>query len=157
MTELLKTGNMEKHIEDVLNPTYQRRCHIMMGSIKRDLMPLGVRAGEVSADGKEIFGGYFIWLELPRDVSAEAVADRAKIEENLIVAPGHIFEVENDAGIKFPNSLRLCFSWEKEVDLVEGVARLARVVRDVKDGIPPSTNGNKVGKTGVEGDISEFR
>jgi hypothetical protein len=121
------------------------------------LIPLEVRVGEVTADGKDIFGGYFIWLELPKDVSAEIVADRAKVEENLIVAPGYIFEVENDPSIKFQNALRLCFSWEEEKDLEDGIIRLTRAVKNVKDGVSPSAIGEGLGKKGAKGEMGEFR
>jgi len=157
MAELLRSGELERHIKEVLNPTYEKRYGIMMAAIRKYLVPLGVRAGEVTADGKEIFGGYFLWLELPSNVSAEAVADRAKVEENLIVAPGYIFEVENDPSIKFKNSLRLCFSWEGEQDLEDGVERLARVVAKVRDGVLSEVKGEGLGKNGVKGEMGEFR
>jgi DNA-binding transcriptional MocR family regulator len=157
MAELLRGGELERHIKEVLNPAYEKRYSIMMDAIRKYLIPLGVTAGEVTADGKDIFGGYFLWLELPADVSAEVVADRAKVEENLIVPPGYIFEVENDPSIKFQNSLRLCFSWEEEADLEAGVVRLARVVSNVKEGIAPSATGEGLGKNGVKGEMGEFR
>jgi DNA-binding transcriptional MocR family regulator len=141
MAELLRSGELERHIKEVLNPAYEKRYGIMMAAIQKYLTPLGVRLGEVTANGEEIFGGYFLWLELPKGVGAEVVADRAKVEENLIVAPGHIFEVENDPSIKFQNSLRLCFSWEEEADLEEGIVRLATVVGNVMNGVPPSSTG----------------
>ncbi|KAE9371810.1 PLP-dependent transferase [Stipitochalara longipes BDJ] len=157
MAELLRSGELERHIKEVLNPEYERRYGITMRAIQKYLAPLGIRAGEVAADGKDIFGGYFLWLELPSNVSAEVVADRAKVEENLIVAPGYIFEVENDPSIKFPNSLRLCFAWEGEADLKEGIERLARVVGKVRDGVPPEAKGEGLGKNGVKGEMGEFR
>ena len=156
MAELLRSGELERHIREVLNPAYEKRYGIMMSAIEKHLIPLGVRVGEVNADGKEIFGGYFLWIELPNEVSAEVVADRAKVEENLIVAPGYIFEVENDPSIKFPNSLRLCFSWVDERDLEDGVERLATVVRNVKEGVSPA-QGEGLGKNGVKGEMGEFR
>jgi DNA-binding transcriptional MocR family regulator len=157
MTELLKSGEMERHIKEFLNPAYKKRYGIMIKTIQKYLLPLGVRCGEITANGQEIFGGYFLWLELPPNVSAEEVADRAKNEENLIVAPGYIFEVENDSSVEFPNSLRLCFSWEGEDDLEDGVVRLSRVVRNVKDGVPSSASGSGLSKNGVKGDMGEFR
>lgn len=156
MAELLRSRELERHIREVLNPAYEKRYGIMMSAIQEHLMPLGVRAGEVNADGKEIFGGYFLWIELPKEVSAEVVADRAKVEENLIVAPGYIFEVENDPSIKFQNSLRLCFSWVEEKNLEDGVKRLATVVRNVKEGVSPA-QGEGLGKNGVKGEMGEFR
>jgi DNA-binding transcriptional MocR family regulator len=157
MTELLKNGELERHIKEVLNPAYQKRYTIMMEAIQKYLLPLGVTSGEITANGEEIFGGYFLWIELPPNVTAEEVADRAKNEENLIVAPGYIFEVENDPSVKFPNSLRLCFSWEEETDLKDAVVRLSRVIRNVLHSSSPSTTGSGLGKNRVKGDMGEFR
>ncbi|KAN0096795.1 PLP-dependent transferase [Hyaloscypha variabilis] len=157
MAEFLRSGELERHIKEVLNPAYEKRYGIMMRAIQKYLEPLGIRSGEVAADGRDIFGGYFLWLELPLGVCAETVADRAKVEENLIVAPGYIFEVENDPSIKFQNSLRLCFAWEGEADLEDGIARLARVVGKVRDGLPSEAKGDGLGKNGVKGEMGEFR
>ncbi|KAI9052966.1 hypothetical protein LZ554_003237 [Drepanopeziza brunnea f. sp. 'monogermtubi'] len=131
MTELLKNGELQTHIEKVLNPAYKRRYEIMVLAIQKHLIPLGIKLGEVSFEGKAVFGGYFIWLELPETADAERVTEIAKREHSLIVAPGHIFEVSDDASVPFAHSLRLCFSWEEESDLEEAIVRLARAVRDV--------------------------
>jgi DNA-binding transcriptional MocR family regulator len=156
VTELLKSGDLERHIGGVLNPAYKMRYEIMIQAIQKYLLPLGVRVGEVSSQGNDVFGGYFIWLELPETVAAEDVAGRSKQEENLIVAPGHIFEVSNDPSIKFENSLRVCFSWEGEEDLEKGIMRLARVVSDVKDGVAvPMHNG--LDSEGFQRDLGEFK
>jgi DNA-binding transcriptional MocR family regulator len=156
VTELLKSGDLERHIDGVLNPAYKKRYEIMIQAIQMYLIPLGVRVGEVSSQGNDVYGGYFIWLELPETVAAEDVVGRSKQEENLIVAPGHIFEVSNDPSIKFENSLRVCFSWEGVEDLEEGIARLARVVSDVKDGIAvPMHNGPD--NEGFKKDLGEFK
>jgi DNA-binding transcriptional MocR family regulator len=157
MAELLRSGEMQRHIREVLNPAYAKRYGIMVKAIQKYLSPLGVRLGEVTASGQDVFGGYFLWLELPLNVSATVAADRAKVEENLIVAPGYIFEVENDPSVKFPNSLRLCFAWEEEINLEDGIIRLARVVKTVMDGVPPSVSGEGLGKKGVKEDMGEFQ
>lgn len=107
----------------------------MIEAIKRELVPLGITVGDDTLNGKDgVFGGYFIWIELPNGIDAELVASKAKSEEELIVAPGKIFEVQGDESVKFPNGLRLCFSWEVEEDLDEGVKRLARVVKRMMEG-----------------------
>ena len=47
---------------------------------------------------------------------------------------GHLFEVHGDeAAVRFARDVRLCFAWEDEPVLVEGVERLARVVRRLVD------------------------
>lgn len=157
MAQLLKTGDLQTNIEKILNPAYQKRYEIMMNAIKQHLIPLGVRLGEVSFQGKDVFGGYFIWFELPSDVGAAKVAEIAKEKENLIVAPGHIFEVQGDDSMKFENSLRLCFSWEEEGDLEEGVLRLARAVKNVRGGKSGGAQGGRADEKGVEQDLGEFK
>lgn len=134
MYELLRTGDLEHHIQRNLKPSYQKRYFIMMEAIKTNLFPLGVTVGEVSYGPKAVFGGYFIWLELPSAVRADEVTRRAKEMENLVVAPGSLFEVVGDKRVRFERSLRLCFAWEDEGDLEEGVRRLGRVVGGILDG-----------------------
>jgi DNA-binding transcriptional MocR family regulator len=76
-----------------------------------------------------VFGGYFVWLTLPEGVDAGMLATRAEVEEQLVVAPGSLFEVSGDeAAARFPRNVRLTFSWEDEENLVEGVRRLGSVL-----------------------------
>jgi DNA-binding transcriptional MocR family regulator len=146
---LLRSGDLERHVEKVLLPAYQRRHQIMLSAIKRELVPLGVKVQEGKVDGKDIFGGYFLWLELPKQLDAEAVSVACEERESLIVAFGKMFEVEGDEGIKFTTSLRLCFAWVEEDDLEEGVKRLSRVLRDIMDGKASMKMSTK--------DMGEFR
>ncbi|KAH7355191.1 pyridoxal phosphate-dependent transferase [Rhexocercosporidium sp. MPI-PUGE-AT-0058] len=157
MSELLKNGDLQSHIEKVLNPAYKKRYEIMIEAIQKHLIPLGVKVGEVSIEGKAVFGGYFIWLELPQTTSAEIVAERAKRDENLIVAQGHIFEVSKDSSVQFKNSLRLCFSWEEESDLEESIVRLARVVKKVGGGAGSQSMDILADKQVVKQDLGEFQ
>jgi DNA-binding transcriptional MocR family regulator len=131
MTQLLKSGELETHIQTVLCPAYKHRYTTMITSIQTHLVPLGVKIGEVSFGPQAIFGGYFIWLEMPNNINAETVTEMAKSQENLIVAPGRIFEVSGDDSVRFPSSIRLCFSWEEVEGLDESIVRLKRVVEDV--------------------------
>ncbi|KAK3307630.1 pyridoxal phosphate-dependent transferase, partial [Chaetomium strumarium] len=109
---------------------------------------------EDGVDGVDVFGGYFVWLTLPEQLDAAAVAERAREEENLIVAPGSIFEVKGDEeAARFPRNIRLCFSWEDEKDILEGVARLGRVVKRMLEG----ASFQPCRKAAVEGSIGEFK
>jgi DNA-binding transcriptional MocR family regulator len=132
--ELLRSGALEEHIQKVLLPAYKRRHQIMLSAIKRELVPLGVKVEEGKVGQKDVFGGYFLWIQLPTQVDAEVVSEVCHQRENLIVAPGKMFEVAGDERIKFENSVRLCFSWEKEEVLDWGVTVLSRVVKDVIEG-----------------------
>jgi DNA-binding transcriptional MocR family regulator len=150
VSELLKSGDLERHIEDVLKPAYKSRYESMIDAIQASLVPLGVKIGEVGYGEKAVFGGYFIWLELPKGVSADEVAERTKQQENLIIAPGRLFEVSTDSSVKFENSIRLCFAWEQEEDMKDGIVRLARVVKGTLDCVPYK---QKV----IETEVGEFK
>ncbi len=114
-----------------------------MDAIETHLVPLGASVSKVSLEGKDVFGGYFIWFELPSGVSAERVALWAKERENLIVAQGNMFEVYGDEEpARFETWVRVCFAWEEEELLVEGIERLGRVIRDVLGGNVDETREN---------------
>ncbi|KAH6632783.1 pyridoxal phosphate-dependent transferase [Chaetomium tenue] len=142
---------LEAHVEGVVRPALRRRHALMVGEVRRVLVGLGVgvwggngvggvgvgleEGGGGEGERGEVYGGYFVWLTLPEGVDAEVVAEWARVEEELVVAPGRIFEVAGDeAAVKFPRNLRLSFSWADEEDIVEGVERLGRVVRRVLEG-----------------------
>lgn len=55
----------------------------MLNVIKEELIPLGVRLPQMDRD---IVGGYFIWLTLPQPLRGAVVAQRAKDDENVVVA-----------------------------------------------------------------------
>jgi DNA-binding transcriptional MocR family regulator len=147
IAQLLQDGSLEEHIRCVLIPAYARRWKMTMEAIERHLVPLGVSVPKVSLEGKDMFGGYFMWFELPDGVTAERVAVRAKERENLIVAQGDMFEVYGDEqAVRFERWVRVCFAWEEEELMVEGIERLGRVVRDVLSGVVGE--GEKSGRNG---------
>jgi DNA-binding transcriptional MocR family regulator len=149
LNELLSSSALEEHIDEVLRLAYKRRHAVMLSAVEKELLPLGVKVHKSQVDGTGAYGGYFLWLDLPTDIDAETVSEVCREGENLIVAPGKIFEVPGDNSIKFPSSIRLCFSWEEEGALEEGVKRLARALKEVIEG----------GKRGsrFEQDIATFK
>lgn len=130
--EMMAGGDLGRHIDGTCRPALQRRHALLMQAVHEKLDRFGIEVldGNVGAeDGQMTYGGYFVWITFPRGPPAADIAKRAMEEENLIVPPGKMFEVKGDEGtVRFENSIRLCFSWEEEEDLVEGVARLGRVV-----------------------------
>lgn len=155
-------GGLEAHVRRVVRPALRRRHALMVGEVRRVLGGLGVGVwggngvggvGEGLERGGEVYGGYFVWLTLPEGVDAAVVAERAKAEEELVVAPGKIFEVAGDeAAARFPRNLRLSFSWADEEDIVEGVERLGRVVRRLLAG-----DSAVVGDGAGQADAVEFK
>ncbi|PTB71000.1 Aspartate/tyrosine/aromatic aminotransferase [Trichoderma citrinoviride] len=134
MADLLETGELVEFIEERTRPALQRRHRIMMEAVREYLGPLGVVARESSVKGVEggggVYGGYFVWLTLTRGPLAVMVSDAALKEENIIVGRGDMFAVKGDeAAARFDENIRLCFSWEPEEDLVDGVKRLGELIR----------------------------
>lgn len=68
---------------DTLQPTFCKRYRKMIEVINKELIPLGVRLPQTDRD---VVGGYFIWLTLPESVEGKVLAQRAKDDENVVVA-----------------------------------------------------------------------
>jgi DNA-binding transcriptional MocR family regulator len=131
LCEMLKNGVLQHHIEAVLCPAYQKRYTLIYKAIHEHLLPLGLKLGETSFGDEKLFGGYFVWLELPDDLLAKDVREVANDRENLIIGGGDLFEVHGDKNFKFGKSIRLCFAWEQEENISEGVQRLARAIKRI--------------------------
>jgi len=128
ITYLLQNGELQDHIAETLIPSFSRRHKLLSQAIEEHLEPLNVR---MYKDAR-ISGGYFIWVTLPEAVLADTVVSRAKICENLIIASGSLFEVWGDENaVRSGHCLRLCFAWETEENLFEGVRRLQRVIEAI--------------------------
>ncbi|KKK18048.1 hypothetical protein ARAM_000742 [Aspergillus rambellii] len=129
--QLLPSGFLQHYIDQVLRPAYSRRYHRMMLAIHEHLLPLGVT---IPFPASSVTGGYFIWLELPRSVRASDLAPAAGQNHGVRVAPGDLFGVQGDPTIN-PNEwnrfLRVCFAWESEEKLGEGIRRLGEAIRDL--------------------------
>ena len=126
MSNLLKSGDLQHHIFQILQPTYARRYRSMVSAIEEHLLPLGVTLPQPD---RGVVGGYFIWLSLPAPMQSEEVAMRARQEANLVIAPGPIFAVHGDErAVDLERKVRVCFSWEQEEMLAEGIQRLAQVI-----------------------------
>ncbi|KAF9886582.1 hypothetical protein FE257_011354 [Aspergillus nanangensis] len=118
-----------QYLETSLQPMYAGRYHRLMGAIREYLLPLGVT---LPSSAPDVAGGYFIWAQLPAPLSASALAPVALREQKVKVATGNLFEVQGDpsgcAG-ELDRCIRLCFAWEEEDKLAEGVRRLACAVQ----------------------------
>ncbi|CAK7218341.1 Valine--pyruvate aminotransferase [Sporothrix curviconia] len=133
---LMRTGELDRYLQEVVRPALQWRHRLLIQAYEKHLSPfLELKCGGLPTTNSEVpatYGGYFLWLKLRRsDLSAAAIAKRAYAQENLVIAEGPLFEVKGDeAGARFDDHLRLCFSWEDEAKIEEGVERLARVLRN---------------------------
>lgn len=132
--EMVRSGELARHIEGSCTPGLQRRHALMMRAVHEHLDRFGIEVmdSNVTEGGDEVYGGYFVWITFPEGPASQDIAKRAMDDENLIVSPGELFEVKGDEkSVRFSKSIRLCFSWEEEDDIVEGVSRLGRVVESL--------------------------
>ncbi|RAL15701.1 aminotransferase-like domain-containing protein [Aspergillus homomorphus CBS 101889] len=128
VAQLFPTRILQNYIAHVLQPAYAARYHRMMCAINEHLVPQGV----TPTVPKGTAGGYFIWLRLPASLRATKLAVLARREHELEVAPGNMFQVQGDPVAEkndFDDGMRLCFAWEEEADLEEGVRRLGCAIR----------------------------
>lgn len=128
ISDMLKTGALQKHISQRLLPEYAERYHNLTSATESHLLPLGVT---IPQPNKDVAGGYFVWLRLPGRVQAAAVVAKA-LEQNLIVIDGPRFRVDgSDSSSEpaFAQNIRLCFAWADKELLAEGVVRLADSIR----------------------------
>ena len=129
--DMLENGTLEKYIEKAVRPSLQRRHRLLMDAVRVHILPLGYEVRQTSLTGSHIYGGYFIWLS-PSEKDAlksKSVADAALEEENLVFGYGNMFTVHGDEGrADFSRDFRLCFAWESEDNLVDGVQRLGSLI-----------------------------
>lgn len=79
----METGELQRRVYEQLQPAYGKRYRLMIKAINDLLVPLGVRLPQTE---REVVGGYFIWLTLPDGMEGGALAERAREDENVVVA-----------------------------------------------------------------------
>jgi 2-aminoadipate transaminase len=113
--ESCQDGLLDRHIP-FIRQTYQARRDAMLAALAQ-YMPSGIHWTKPD-------GGMFLWITLPDGVDAADVLQRA-IEQDVAFVPGEAF-FANGGGA---NTLRLNFSYSAPERIVEGVRRLAGVMR----------------------------
>jgi DNA-binding transcriptional MocR family regulator len=141
MTHLLQTGQLQTHIEHTLQPAYATNYRALHDAITTNLLPLGFTLPQTT---REVVGGFFVWLSLPEGMAADEFARVCKEDEGVIVAPGAMFEVPGDEGVKFDGNVRLCFAWEEKHRLVEGVGKMKAAADKMMAGGSRSGSGEYV-------------
>ncbi|KAF9874531.1 aminotransferase [Colletotrichum karsti] len=139
--KVLQDGALTRHINDVLIPTYQKRYYAMVNAIRRVLYPLGVEiVAERSIQESGVAGGFFLYISFG-DSGADFTSEVSRVafeELNLKIGPGQIFGVPDDplsearGRASYYSGARLCWAWHEEEEIVEGIERLALVVREVR-------------------------
>ena len=116
VAEYLKRGLLPKQIENIRR-LYGRKLEIMLDALKK-YVPKGVRWSKPK-------GGLFLWIKLPKRMSANDLFPKA-IENKVAYVVGSAFHCD-DAG---QNTMRINFSYPSEQQIVEGIQRLAKMLRE---------------------------
>jgi 2-aminoadipate transaminase len=112
--EFVRRGNFDGNLERVRSLLCARR-DAMLEALATDL------AGHVTWTKPD--GGYFVWLDLPTDVDAAPLLERAE-EAGVTFVAGADFGAE-------PNSARLAYSFVSLDEIRDGVRRLAALVAPI--------------------------
>lgn len=132
---------MEEHIREVLIPTYKARCAILQRAIEEYLGPLGVKIDigrpynvQTGIEAEQVKGGFFIYITFPEDIAADDVAAVALKDYNLRFLASGAMQVRGSKGRSnealLRRGARLCWAWEEESMIIEGVKRIASVLKD---------------------------
>ncbi len=93
---------------------------------KRDVMERALKAGLGDLVSWPVpRGGFFLWVAMPRHISTDELLPRA-IEHKVIYVAGSAFFVDGSG----KNLMRLSFSLPPVPRIEEGIARLARLVKE---------------------------
>jgi 2-aminoadipate transaminase len=111
----LRDGLVERQ-KARIRPYYASKCQTMLDALAAE-MPARTHWTRPT-------GGLFVWLTLPEGLRSEELLEPA-VEEGVAYVAGTPFFVDGTG----PGTMRLTFAKETGENIVEGVRRLARVVR----------------------------
>jgi len=112
--ELLKEGLLERLSR--VRRVYRDKAKAMLEALEKE-MPKEVAFTRPK-------GGMFVWMELPKGLSAEALLSKA-LEENVAFVPGGPFFALGSG----ENTLRLSYATMDQARIAEGVRRLGKALR----------------------------
>ncbi len=111
----LRSGKLLSHIQDLIT-CYREKRDLMLQTLK-EVMPEGTSWTRPN-------GGLFLWLTLPKHMDATALLPKA-IEHKVAYVAGVDFYPQ--CNVK--NDIRLNFSYSTPTQIVDGLKRLADVIR----------------------------
>ena len=114
--EVASKPYMKTHIQ-MIRKVYKERRDVMINALE-EYMPEGVNWTKPQ-------GGLFLWVTLPESITSEAIF-REAVDKKVAFVPGGPFHPLG-GGL---NTMRLNFSNSKPDMIVEGIKRLASVIKD---------------------------
>lgn len=118
IAEFLKRGLLPAQIEKI-RKLYAQKRKVMLDALEK-YMPKGVSWTKPE-------GGLFLWVKLPKKMSATVLLPKA-IENKVAYVAGSAFHCNG----KGQNTMRLNFSYSTDERIDEGIKRLAKMVKENK-------------------------
>jgi 2-aminoadipate transaminase len=116
VAEFLKRGLLQAQI-DRIRKLYAEKREAMLAALRK-YMPKGVKWTEPE-------GGLFLWIQLPKRMSATELFPKA-VENKVAYVIGSAFHCNG----KGHNTMRLNFSYPSERQINEGIERLAKMIKE---------------------------
>ena len=121
VAEVLKDGFIERHVPTI-RALYKRQCQAMLAALEHEMVGLGLTWNRP-------VGGMFLWVQLPKSMSAIALLDKA-VEKGVAFVPGSAFYATADADGVHASTLRLSFVTATVEQINTGMAALAAAIRE---------------------------
>ncbi|MDO4262786.1 MAG: PLP-dependent aminotransferase family protein [Deinococcus sp.] len=118
VSSVLELGLLDQYLGSILD-TFGARAAAMVQSLRAPAF--------AECDFRVPHGGYFVWLRLPPGMVAEQLEPRAQTY-GVTFKPGNIFSVEG----KYTDHIRLCFAFNDEAQIREGIARLGEAIASMR-------------------------
>jgi len=119
VNEYLESGHYQTSI-DVIRDTYRGRRDAMIAAMEQEF-PSALAWNRPS-------GGMFLWVTLPTRWDAKEILERC-LEQNVAFVPGQEFFPDGSG----KNTLRMNFSSPSLENIGEGVKRMGKVLKEIRD------------------------
>jgi len=116
-SEALRTGLIERQLPKI-REIYREKRNTMLKSLET-YMPEGCRWARP-------IGGMFIFVWAPENVDTKKMLKRCLEKYRVAYVPGRSFHVDGSGG----NAMRLNFTYPSKEEIVEGVKRLSKAIRE---------------------------
>lgn len=121
--ELLEKGFLDEQVQ-CLRQEYQASCQALCKAIDEHLRPALRPGEELQYENPE--GGFFCFITLPDRFDTDKLLEVSKKSGVSFFAGKHF----SPGQCSFKSSLRLCFAWCEIDEIVEGVRRLGKAIKE---------------------------
>ena len=108
------SNHYDDHIQD-MRRGLKRKYDVLSAALREHFGPL--------VDFEEPRGGMYLWVKLPSGIDSRDFVQTA-LDEGVAYNPGPDWSADPDAA---SNYIRLCFALPSEIEIWEGIAKLAKV------------------------------